>query len=62
MVNSARLFKAVKVEQSGTKILGLANVLQQLFGTTCIVWLILAMEAKFGIMLLKLVFVLEIKS
>ena len=62
MVNSAHLFKAVKVDQSGTKTLGLVNVLQQLFGTTCIVWLILAMEVKFGIMLQKLVSVQEIKS
>ena len=62
MVNSALLFKAVKVDQSGTKIHGLANVLQQLFGTTCIVWPILVTEVKFGIMLQKLVFVQEIKS
>lgn len=30
------------------EIHGHANVLQQLFGTICIVWLILGMEVKFG--------------
>jgi hypothetical protein len=61
MDNSVLLYKTVKVELSGIKTLGLVNVLQLLSGITYIVWLILVLEVKYGIMLLKYVFVLEIE-
>lgn len=61
MDNSVLLYKIVKVELSGIKTLGLVNVLQLLSGITYIVWLILVLEVKYGIMLLKYVFVLEIE-
>jgi hypothetical protein len=57
MDNSVLLYKTVKVEQSGTKTLGLVTVLQLLFGIMYIVWLILALVVKYGIMLPKHVFV-----
>jgi hypothetical protein len=41
MDNSVLLYKIVKVELSGTKTLGLVNVLQLLSGIMSIVWLIL---------------------
>jgi hypothetical protein len=61
MDSSVLLYKTVKVELSGIKTLGLVNVLQLLSGITYIVWLILVLEVKYGIMLLKYVFVLEIE-
>lgn len=47
--SSALLFKDVKVDQSGTRILGLANALQALFGTMFIVLLTPVEEARSGI-------------
>jgi len=45
----ALLFRDVKADQSGTRILGLANVLQALFGTMYIVLLTLVEEVRSGI-------------
>ena len=47
--SSALLFRDVKVDQSGTRILGLANALQALFGTMFIVLLTPAEEVRSGI-------------
>lgn len=49
------------MEQFGIRTLGLANVLLQLSGIICTVWPIHALEVKFGITSLKLVFVWETK-
>ena len=59
MDNSVLLYKTVKVELFGIRILGLVNVHPLLCGIICFAWLILVLEVKSGIMLLKLVFVLE---
>ena len=47
--SSALLFRDVKVDQSGTRILGLVNALQALFGTMSIVLLTPAEEVRSGI-------------
>lgn len=47
-INFVLLFKIVRVEQSGIKTPGLANVHPPLSGLTIIVWLILVLVAKFG--------------
>ncbi len=47
--SSALLFRDVKADQSGTRILGLANALQALFGTMSIVLLTLVEEVRSGI-------------
>jgi len=49
-INFVQLFKIVKEELFGTKILGLVNAQQQQFGVEHTVWLILAQVDKFGIM------------
>jgi len=49
-INFVRLFRIVKEELFGIKILGLVNVQLQQFGVEHIVWLTLAQVDKFGIM------------